>query len=222
MTERARYDGIAEWYEREFTSSGLVDVPGEAMLRLLGDGTGKLLDVGCGTGFFAAVMAAHGWTVTGIDVSEDMLRRARERGLDVLRADGAELPFEARSFDAVLSMWTHTDADDFGAVVREIARVLRSGGPFVYVGAHPCFVGPHSQFVSAEGVPTLHPGYWQSQRYVDGPGISPRGLRAKVGATHMPLGAFLQSFFAAGFRLEHFEESERREYPYMVALRCRV
>jgi len=188
----------------------------------MGEGEGRLLDVGCGTGFFASEMAERGWNVTGVDTSEDMLRFARERCLDVLRVDGAALPFPADSFDAVISTWTHTDIDDFPAMVREVARVLVDGGPFVYVGAHPCFVGPHSQFVSAEGIPTLHPGYWHVGRYDDGPGISSSGLRAKVGATHLPLGAFLQTFFDAGFRLDAFEEAKRREYPYMIALRCRA
>ena len=47
------------------------------------------------------------------------------------------------------------------------------------------------------------------------------GLRARVGATHLPLGLFLQAFLDAGLTLERFEELENREYPYMVALRCR-
>jgi hypothetical protein len=42
-----------------------------------------------------------------------------------------------------------------------------------------------------------------------------------TGATHLPLGQFLQTFCDAGFRIEHFEESFTGEYPYMVALRCR-
>jgi SAM-dependent methyltransferase len=150
-----------------------------------------------------------------------MLRRARGRGLDVLRADAAALPFEDASFDAVVSMWTHTDVADFPAVVREVARVLRASGPFVYAGGHPCFVGPHSLFRGAEGVPTLYHGYRHTERYTDGPGVVADGLRAKVGATHLPLGLFLQAFLAAGFRLEHFEELPDREYPYMVATRWR-
>jgi len=221
MTKGARYDGIADWYDREFRSSPLADVPRETVLRMLGEGPGRLLDIGCGTGMYTAAMSQHGWTVTGIDVSEDMLRLARERGLEVVHADAAALPFDDESFDAVISMWTHTDVDDFAPVVREIARVLRRDGPFVYLGAHPCFVGPHSRFVSAKGVPVLHAGYRQTERYTDAPGITRDGLRAKVGATHLPLGLFLQTFFDAGFSLEHFEESETREYPHMVALRCR-
>jgi SAM-dependent methyltransferase len=218
---RARYDGVAEWYDREFATGELAAAPRASALRLLGDGPGTLLDVGCGTGAHTAALAEHGWSTVGVDISEDQLRLARERGLEVLQADAADLPFEAASFDAVVSMWTHTDVEDFPALVREVARVLRPHGPFVYVGAHPCFVGPHSRFISAEEVPELHPGYWRTERYDDGPAISPQGLRAKVGATHLPLGQLIQSFLTAGLRLEQFEELQTREYPYTIALRCR-
>jgi SAM-dependent methyltransferase len=217
----ARYDGVAEWYDREFATGDLAVAPRDATLRLLGDGPGRLLDVGCGTGAHTVALVDHAWDAVGVDISEDQLRLARERGLDVVRADAAELPFEDATFDAVVSMWTHTDVDDFAALVREVARVLRPGGPFVYVGAHPCFVGPHSRFISAEGVPELHPGYWQTGRYDEGPAISPHGLRAKVGAAHLPLSLFVQSFLVEDLRLEYFEELKTREYPYTVALRCR-
>lgn len=217
----ARYDGLTEWYDREFALGALAEVPREAVLRLLGDGPGTLLDVGCGTGAHTAAMRERGWSVTGLDESEDQLRLAGRRGIDGVRGDAAAMPFEGESFDAVVSICTHTDVDDFAAVVREVARVLRPSGPFVYAGVHPCFVGPHSRFVSAEGIPVLHPGYRRTERYTDAPGISPAGLRAKVGATHLPLGLFLQTFLDVGFRLEWFEEPEVREYPYLVALRCR-
>jgi SAM-dependent methyltransferase len=218
----ARYDGLAQWYDREFATSALAEVPRQAVLRLLGDGPSRLLDVGCGTGAHTAAIAERGWTVTGVDVSEDQLQLARERGIDVVVADAAALPFGDESFDAVVSMCTHTDVDDFAAVVQQISRVLKQDCPFVYLGVHPCFVGPHSRFVSAESIPELHPGYRSTGRYTEAPGISPVGLRAKVGATHLPLGLFLQAFLDAGFRLECFEELETREYPYMVVLRCRL
>jgi hypothetical protein len=57
--------------------------------------------------------------------------------------------------------------------------------------------------------------------YDDGLSITPAGLRAKVGATQLPLGLFLTTFLDAGFSLEHFEEPGDREYPYQLALRWR-
>ena len=215
----ARYDGLAEWYDRDFDPEPLEGAQHQAVLRILGDRSGTLLDVGCGTGARTAALAARGWDATGVDVSGDMLRLARERGVHAVRADATALPFDDASFDAVVSTWTHTDVEDFPAVVSEVARVLRPAGPFVYAGAHPCFVGPHSVFAGALGVPALHPGYRRTGRYTEGPGVVADGLRAKVGATHLPLGSFMQAFLAAGFRLEHFEELPDAEYPYMVATR---
>jgi SAM-dependent methyltransferase len=222
VTTTARYDGFAEWYDREFATSALAVSVRKTVLRLLSEGDGKrLLDVGCGTGVNALAYAQHGWNVTGLDISEDQLRLARDRGIEVLHADAAAMPFADASFDAAVSTWIHTDVDNFAAVLREIGRVLAPDAPFVYLGAHPCFVGPHSRFIAAEGVPTLHPGYRWTERYVESPGTRPEGLRARVGATHLPLGLFLQSFLDAGFTIDQFEEPGDREYPYTVALRCR-
>ena len=218
----ARYDGLADWYDAEFQPSPLEGDAWQVARRLVGEGSGALLDIGCGTGAYAAALAELGWTVTGVDLSEDMLRRAREKGVNAVRADAADLPFEDASFDAALSIFTHSDFDDFPAALREVARVLRPGAQFVYIGVHPCFVGPHSYYVRAVGVPRLHEGWYRREgHYMEAPGISPDGLRARFGASHIPLGRFLQCFLDAGFRFEHVEEPEGRDYPYMLALRLR-
>jgi SAM-dependent methyltransferase len=218
----ARYDGIADWYDTDFL--GEIHDPGrEAALGLLGGGPGRLLDIGCGTGAQTVAFRDAGWDVTGVDLSGDMLRRAADRGLDVVRADAAELPFDDASFDAAVSLWTHTDVDDFGALVAEAARVLRPSAPFVYAGGHPCFIGPHALFRYARGVPELHPGYRPGRRYdASEPGVfNPEGLRARVGATHVPLAQFVAAFLAAGLRIELFEEHGEDDYPFLIALRCR-
>ncbi len=190
------------------------------MLRLLGDGPGRLLDVGCGGGVHTAAFAARGWSVTGVDVSAAQLELARARGVEVVEADAAELPFAEASFDAAVSMFTHTDVGDFAAALREVARVVRPGGAFVYVGVHPCFVGPHA-FVHDRDVPELHPGYRDTSYRTEAAGIWSDGLRAKVGASHLPLGLFLQAVLDAPLTLERFQEPEGRDYPHVIALRAR-
>jgi ubiquinone/menaquinone biosynthesis C-methylase UbiE len=218
----ARYDGLADWYDAEFYPSPLEGSAWETVARLLGKGMGELLDVGCGTGHCAAALAGLGWNVTGVDLSEDMLGRARERRVRVVQADAAQLPFEAATFDAAVSMLTHTDFDDFAAAVGEIVRVLRPRGSFVYVGVHPCFVGPHSRYELPSGLPELYPGWYRRLgRYTEAPGIQTYGVRAKIGATHLPLAAFLQIFLDAGLTLERVEEPEERDYPHLLALRLR-
>jgi SAM-dependent methyltransferase len=216
-----RYDGLAQWYE-EFRPV-LNDEELGALGRLLGPGTGRCLDLGCGTGLPTEAVAELGWSVVGVDASSDLLEVARARGVEVLQAPAEALPFEDASFDAVVSVWTHTDIDDFPAAVAEAARVLKPEGPFVYVGGHPCFVGPHSLFVGAEGAPEFHPGYRQTGRY-DGsaPGVGdPEGLRVRVGGVHLTLHDFFAAFTTAGFAVERFEELGERDYPHVVALRAR-
>lgn len=219
----ARYDGIADWYDTEFQPAPLESETWDVLSRLLGEGSGSLLDVGCGTGAYAAGLASLGWDYTGVDASEDMLRRAEARGVRVVRGDGAALPFDDASFDAAVSIFTHTDFDDFAGVVREIARVLRAGAPFVYVGVHPCFVGPHSVYDVDRAAPEIHPGWYRLVgRYDEAPGIQRgSGVRIRVGASHLPLALFLQSFVDAGLQLERVEEPAGREYPFGLGFRWR-
>ena len=214
-----RYDPHVDWYQG-FRPS-LEDDEEDALRRMLGSGRGRCLDIGCGTGVAISELTRLGWSVVGVDESQEMLERAEGFGAELHRARAESLPFDDASFDAAVSIWTHTDVEDFRAIADEVGRVLRVGAPFVYIGAHPCFVGPHSRFIEAKGVPTLHEGYRRVGRYDGGPAISPDGLRARVGATHLPLGLFIQAFLDAGLRLESFEELGLREYPYSVALCCR-
>ncbi len=218
----ALYDGVAGWYDEKF-------VPGpdrlDVVRRLVGARTGTALDLGCGTGFYLPVLHELGWAVTGVDLSVDQLEFARGRAGDfaeLVRADAADLPFPDESFDLVFSAFTHTDIDAFAAAVVEGARVLRAGGRFVYLGLHPCFVGPHTRFAFGLGVPTLAPGYRETRRYTDAPGLNPDGLRIKVGAVHRPLGGLLDAFLAAGLRIDAFEEpiGAEQEYPHWLALRA--
>ena len=219
----ARYDEVAEWYETTLAGDSVfAAMPRETVLRLLGPPAGRLLDVGCGGGSHTAAFAAVGWSAVGIDVSEQQLRLARERGCDVVLGRAESLPFEDASFDAAVSLWTHTDIDEWSAAVREIRRVLRPGGHFVYLGVHPCFVGPHSRFVEGRGVPRLHAGYYRrTGRYQEAPGISPTGLRSRVGVVHRTLAELIQSFLDAGLSPDWVEEPGRREYPTALAIRCR-
>jgi SAM-dependent methyltransferase len=215
----ARYDGLADWYDAEFAEGPSGQTARRIALRLLGPPRGRLLDIGCGTGAHTLAFTETGWSVSGADVSADQLRLARERGLDVLQADARDLPFENDTFDAAVSIFTHTDVDDFAAAVRETARVLRAGAPFVYLGVHPCFVGPHA-FVHDRAVPELYPGYRDTSFRRHAPGIWSDGVRSRVGAWHIPLGRFLHCFLDAGLRIDRFEEPEGRDYPYIVALRA--
>jgi SAM-dependent methyltransferase len=216
-----RYDGLAEEYAQFLDAHAPYYELAEGLLRpLLGPGPGRCVDLGCGTGRFLRVAADLGWEVTGVDVSADQLRLAARTavGAQLVRADAASVPLEDASFDAGISTFTHTDVDDFAGLVAEARRLLRPGGRFVYVGNHPCFVGPVQEHTTA--LPVLHPGYRRGGRWeaAEAPGSTPDGWRTRLGSyVHLPLAEFLNSF--SDLTLVKVEEGdEAREYPTMIAL----
>ena len=94
----------------------------------------RVLDVGCGEGWFTGALARAGREVVGIDVAEEPLRRARERedGVDVrLVAAEGPWPLEDVSFDAVWAGEVIEHVADTVGWLSEVRRVLRSGGALV-------------------------------------------------------------------------------------------
>lgn len=158
--------------------------------------------------------------MVGIDISSDQLRIARrfagEMASELLEADAARMPFMDSSFDAVVSLWTHTDFDQPEAVFAESRRVLRPGGRFVYVGTHPCFVNPFSERLPT-GMQLLHPGYRTRGWALAGPGFG-QGIRPRVGVNHLPLAALVNAVIEGGLTLKHLEEPGEEDYPTMLSL----
>jgi SAM-dependent methyltransferase len=218
------YDAIADWYD-DYVHGVAAPFTAEVerLVRdLLGRGDGKLLDVGCGGGAFIPLATELGWSVVGVDVSEEQLRVARKRvgvlAAELVQADATQLPFEEESFDAVLTVLTSTDVEPWERLVAEAARVLRPGGAFVHIGLHPCFVGPHA--VTRDGVLTIGEGYQERRRQVDLPAFKPDGVRARVGATHVPLEDLLGALIESGLHLERVLERPQQETPLLLALRA--
>jgi 2-polyprenyl-3-methyl-5-hydroxy-6-metoxy-1,4-benzoquinol methylase len=95
----------------------------------------RVLDVGCGEGWFAVELARAGAAVVGIDVAEEPLRRARERGaglcpeldLRLVDADGP-WPVDDAGFDVVWAGETIEHVADTAGWLSQARRVLRPGG----------------------------------------------------------------------------------------------
>lgn len=96
---------------------------------LAGGATGRVLDVGCGTGRNLGALPP-GVRAVGIDPCLDSLRTARSRapGARLVQARAEALPFRSGAFDTVTSGLVFCSVDDPAAALREIGRVLNPGG----------------------------------------------------------------------------------------------
>jgi len=95
-------------------------------------GRGKrLLEVGCGTGLILAEVEQFAASAMWIDLSEDMLRHARKRGLRVRQAPATDLPFPDESFDVVYSFKVLPHIEVIEEALAEMGRVLAPGGTMI-------------------------------------------------------------------------------------------
>jgi SAM-dependent methyltransferase len=119
----------------------------------------RVLDVGCGTGRHSAHLVELGHTVTGIDVSPEMLQVARRKAPGARFVEGpmAPLPFDDGEFDGAVCALALSHVADIEEPIAELARVVRPGGQLVISDFHPFMVllGGQGAFRAADGTPNF-------------------------------------------------------------------
>jgi ubiquinone/menaquinone biosynthesis C-methylase UbiE len=187
--------GIAEGYGRR---TNLLQAE-EAILEYLIDEIRdrRVLDIGVGPGRTTHHLSPLTKGYVGIDYSERMLGPCRERYPDatLLHCDARAMPFDDESFDVVFFSWNaidDVDHDDRMAMLREIRRVLRAGGQFVF---------------SAHNLATFQPS-----------ALRPRGFTLAGGLRGMPArnSKALRKYLRGIANRMRFKKMEHHEEEYSI------
>ena len=112
----------------------------------------RVIDLGCGDGSNTRRFAQQGGIMTGIDISPEMIIRARQKeaeeplGIAYEIGSFSELsPFADEQFDSAVSTMALMDSPDFPAAMRAACRVLKPGRSLCFSILHPCFITPALQ-----------------------------------------------------------------------------
>ncbi|MEM6940986.1 MAG: bifunctional 2-polyprenyl-6-hydroxyphenol methylase/3-demethylubiquinol 3-O-methyltransferase UbiG [Pseudomonadota bacterium] len=150
----------------------------------------EVLDLGCAGGFMAEALDARGARVTGIDPAADAVRAAAAHAAAVgreIRYDvgvGEALPYTEARFDAVVCVDVLEHVTDLGQVIREVARVLRPGGMFLYDTINRNPIARLATITVAEDILRLLPkGTHDPDMF-----IKPHELKAELKAAGLHLG----------------------------------
>ncbi len=182
----------------------------ETAAGLLGPVAGRrVLEIGCGAGQCARWLRRSGAAAVGLDLSAGQLRASRALDarsgtvVPVVLADAAALPFGDAAFDLACSAYGAVPfVADSARVMREVARVLRPGGRWVFSVTHPirwCLPddpGPDGLVV--------RDSYFDRRPYVEATADG----RPVYAEHHRTLGDRVREIAAAGFRLVDVVEPE--------------
>lgn len=156
--QKAEWDKVAEWWDTEAGDVGVWHQQNDidpVIFKVLGDVKNKkVIEIGCGNGYFSRFLAKRGARVTAIDLSDKLLEFAISRekanplGIKYLVRDAANLRgLENRFFDVALANMSLMDIADAKGAIKEVSRVLKKGGRFVFSTTHPVFCDFRQQWV---------------------------------------------------------------------------
>ncbi|SCB17563.1 class I SAM-dependent methyltransferase [Rhizobium lusitanum] len=212
MTQNIYDDpGFFEGYSRLQRSvdglAGAAEWP--AIRALLPDLHGlDVVDLGCGFGWFCRWAAEHGAAgVLGLDVSDNMLARARAETTDACirydKADLERLQLPAGGFDLVYSSLAFHYIKDFAGLLINIRQALKPGGRLIFSIEHPIYMAPRQPewLVGADGGKV-----WPLNAYqIEGPRVT-NWLAEGVVKQHRTMGTTLNLLIKSGFTIAHVEE----------------
>lgn len=167
----------------------------------------RVLDLGCGYGWFARWARAQGAAeVVAVDLSQRMLERARAAGTDsgitYRRADLEAFDPAGAEFDLVYSSLALHYVADLAGLLRRVKEALAPGAALVFSTEHPLLTdAPDLGWIEREGGPL-----WPVRAYLDEGPRESEWLGARVVKQHRTIATWLDLLREAGFALERLVE----------------
>lgn len=168
------------------------------MLRSIGDAAGlRILDAGCGPGYYCAALSSNAASILALDASEDMIALVEAKALPNVDARAHDLSepligVESESIDLVLSSLTMHYLASWNVALAEFNRVLSPGGRAVVSTHHPAMTAP------------LVEDYFATQGVTDTWAIG--GVETDVSFYHRSMESIVDAFVDAGFSVERLRE----------------
>lgn len=244
------WGGVADWYDAHLQGDDTyhAKVIAPNLLRIVAPAKKRILEIGCGEGYFAREFAIAGGAVLGSDIGSELIEIAQKKGggpiYHVAAADNHSF-IKDESMDTVVAVLTLQNMERIDTVMKEAARILRPNGSFVCVINHPAFRIPkatHWEFDGKHGVQ-----YRRVDRYLSTqkvlmemhPGAKAFGKKGSTTYSfHRSLQDFAKAFSGAGFamtRLEEWvshktsqkgprssaEDTARKEFPLFMCIECK-
>ena len=195
-----QWNNAAETFAKEQESSAYADANKKIIKERFREFNGeKILDLGCGYGYYTEYFRSIGGIATGIDGSKAMIDIAKKNHPDCefeVADITKEIPFEDNSFDLIFCNQVLMDIENVEGVFYECSRILKAGGILYYAITHPAFFNGEW---SKDGEGKLIDSYLT-------PGVTTNLFWGETKHFHRPLSFYLNAAADAGLSLIHAEE----------------
>jgi ubiquinone/menaquinone biosynthesis C-methylase UbiE len=224
----ATYNKIADIYHSDRVKNKLfwnefLEMP--ATLSLLKNIRNKrILDLGCGSGIYAKLLKSRGAQVYGIDISSKMIdiARANVKGADFRVGSVYNLPYKTGYFDVVVSAFVVEHFTELDAAFKEIRRVLKKNGFFVFSIGNPVVDASHHIKGRARWYRKFD-DYFKEGRYNSFWRLR-SNLRVKMPWIHRTYQTWIRTIIRNGFVIDDYVDAKpfpsskkinKRQYEYL-------
>lgn len=172
----------------------------------------QTIDIGCGEGRLTRHLKELGHNIVGIDSSPSLVDAARQADplMDIRLADAGALPLGDACADLAIAFMSLHDIDVMADTVREVARVLASGGRFCVAIVHPINSAGRFETTAADAPFAISGSYLSTFDYADT--VVRDGRTMTFHGQHRPLESYVLALEEAGLLVEALREPSLPDY----------